>query len=403
MAVAAVVTMVASLVVTGQLAAEPEPSTSADPLLRTTSDGAAAQTQQDGFSDVTEGVHAPAISALAQVGLFDGSLCGENRFCPDEPIERAIMAVWLIRALDDGEPPATGVTRFDDVDPEKWWSPHVERLAELEITVGCKKEPLRYCPDRAVTRAQMATFLVRAFDLAEAEPAGFADTDGSTHAERIDALAAAGITAGCKQDPLRYCPDRSVTRAQMATFLARALGLVQTPGPPRFSAVDAGTSHSCGLRTDGTITCWGSNADGQANAPTEEFKAVSAGFYHSCGLRTDGTITCWGWNPRFQGRSLLDAPSGTFTAVTAGLRYTCGLRTNGTITCWGSNSNGETDSPAGSFSAITAGAYRACGLRTNGWITCWGSDYVEPGVTYNRGPLEAPAGTFTEVTSGGHS
>ena len=76
-----------------------------------------------------------------------------------------------------------------------------------------------------------ATFLVRAFDLAAAEPAGFADTAGNTHETNIDALAAARVTAGCKTDPLRYCPDRSVTRSQMATFLARALGLVEVPTP----------------------------------------------------------------------------------------------------------------------------------------------------------------------------
>ena len=47
----------------------------------------------------------------------------------------------------------------------------------------------------------------------------------STHAAGIDALAAAGITAGCSTEPLRYCPDNPVTRAQMATFLTRALSL----------------------------------------------------------------------------------------------------------------------------------------------------------------------------------
>ena len=69
----------------------------------------------------------------------------------------------------------------------------------------------------------MATFLVRALDLDPAPSAGFADTEGNTHQANIDALAAAGITAGCKTDPLRYCPDQPVTRAQMATFLVRAL------------------------------------------------------------------------------------------------------------------------------------------------------------------------------------
>ncbi|MCY4664284.1 MAG: S-layer homology domain-containing protein, partial [Acidimicrobiaceae bacterium] len=84
-----------------------------------------------------------------------------------------------------------------------------------------------------VTRAQMATFLVRALDLQPPEePAGFADVDpAGAHSADIEALAAAGITAGCGTEPLRYCPDSPVTRGQMATFLVRALDL-QPPQDP---------------------------------------------------------------------------------------------------------------------------------------------------------------------------
>ena len=94
------------------------------------------------------------------------------------------------------------------------------------ITTGCGIDPLRFCPDRAVTRAQTASFLARALDLVEVEqlPSGFVDVDSSSvHASSIDALFAAGITTGCGIDPLRFCPDRAVTRAQMASFLIRAL------------------------------------------------------------------------------------------------------------------------------------------------------------------------------------
>ena len=192
----------------------------------------AAAAQGGGFGDVEAGSHKPAIDALDGVGLFEGTLCGEGMFCPGEPIERSVMAVWLIRALGDADvgAAAVGSSRFADVDAAEWWAPFVERLAQLEITVGCSQEPLRYCPHRVVSRAQMASFLVRAFDLGEApSSAGFVDTAGSTHESNIDALAASGITVGCSQEPLRYCPDEPVTRAQMASFLARALGLVEAP------------------------------------------------------------------------------------------------------------------------------------------------------------------------------
>ena len=178
------------------------------------------------------GVHQPAVDALYELGVFEGTGCVDGSgLCPSEPMRRWEMAVWLVRVLDQVEPPAVGESSFADVDFEKWWLPHVERLAELEVTKGCRVDPLRFCPDRSVTRAQMATFLVRAFDLESAEPAGFTDTAGNTHETDIDALAAARVTAGCATGPLRFCPERSVTRAEMATFLARALGLVEVPAP----------------------------------------------------------------------------------------------------------------------------------------------------------------------------
>ena len=181
------------------------------------------------FDDVTGGVHQPAVDALAAQGVFDGTHCGQDMFCPDEPILRSTVAVWLVRALDGENPASSDTSRFEDVDPDEWWAPHVERLAELSVTSGCSSEPVLFCPQDSVTRAQMATFLVRAFELDAAQPAGFGDVDaGSVHAANIDALYAAGITAGCSAGEMAFCPTAPVTRAQMATFLHRADNLPDT-------------------------------------------------------------------------------------------------------------------------------------------------------------------------------
>ena len=178
----------------------------------------------EGFSDVgSGGVHEPAINDLTDRGVFTDTECGDGLFCPDDPIDRWVMAVWLIRVLGDEPTTTSGTSRFADVDVSEWWSTYAEELADRDITAGCETGPLRYCPDDSVTRAQMASFLARAFALEAAAPAGFADTGGDTHEANIDALAAAGITTGCKTNPLRYCPDQPVTRAQMASFLHRAL------------------------------------------------------------------------------------------------------------------------------------------------------------------------------------
>ncbi|MYJ83919.1 MAG: S-layer homology domain-containing protein, partial [Acidimicrobiaceae bacterium] len=112
-----------------------------------------AAAQQDRYPDVTGGVHKPAIDALGGTGMFDGTLCDDGRFCPTKPIERSTMAVWLIRALTDADPPPVEDSRFADVPASEWWAGHVELLAQLGITAGCGTAPLRYCPERPVTRA----------------------------------------------------------------------------------------------------------------------------------------------------------------------------------------------------------------------------------------------------------
>ena len=185
------------------------------------------------------GVHQPSIDALAKFGVeqgvdvFTGTGCADSdELCPQEPLLRWEMAVWLVRVLDRADPPAISSSRFADVDASAWWAPHAERLAELGIVIGCETEPLQLCPDDPVDRGQMAAFLAQAFDLPPAERAGFADVSADhPFAEDIDRLAGARVTAGCQVDPARYCPQRNVTRAQMSTFLARALGLVDLPPP----------------------------------------------------------------------------------------------------------------------------------------------------------------------------
>ena len=180
------------------------------------------------YSDISGG-HVPAIEALAAQGVLEGTECGRGLFCPGNGMKRWTMAVWLVRAVDGSDPDPITTSRFEDVDPNEWWAPYVERLAELEVTKGCNLQQTRYCPDKTVPREQMASFLVRAFEYETAAAAGFVDTAGSGHAADIDALAAARVTIGCSLDPLEFCPGDDVTREEMATFLARALGLVSVP------------------------------------------------------------------------------------------------------------------------------------------------------------------------------
>lgn len=113
---------------------------------------------------------------------------------------------------------------FWDVPDGGTFTADVAWLGAEGITRGCNP-PWRdeYCPRRVLTRGEVAAFLTRALGLPPSDVDRFSDDDGTTHEADIDALAAAGITRGCGPD--RYCPHAPVTRAQMASFLARALGL----------------------------------------------------------------------------------------------------------------------------------------------------------------------------------
>ena len=178
------------------------------------------------FADVSpDGRRAAMIEALDALGILEGTECTTGRFCPDEPIERRVMAVWLVRAVDHQDEPDPVPGRFTDVGAQAWWSGYPERLAELGISQGCGTSPARFCPSDAVTRGEMASFLTRAFGLEPAEAAGFSDLAGTVHAPNIDSAVAAGLVNGCSTDPLRFCPDEPVTRAEMVEFLARAFDL----------------------------------------------------------------------------------------------------------------------------------------------------------------------------------
>ena len=176
------------------------------------------------YSDVpSDADYAGAVSTLSADGVFEGTECDEG-FCPNETIDRATMAVWTVRVLDGADPAPVSFTRFADVEATHPHGGFIERLAELEVTDGCG-DGTNFCPDRAVTRAQMAAFLSRAFNLAEGPDPGFSDVPADAwYATYVAKLAASGITSGCG-DGTNFCPDDDTTRAQMAAFLSRALEL----------------------------------------------------------------------------------------------------------------------------------------------------------------------------------
>jgi hypothetical protein len=176
------------------------------------------------------------VEALAWNGVSRGCAAGPALFCPNPMVTRAEMAVFIERAKRGSNfaYPATG-TVFADVPATHWAVGPIEQLRTDGITGGCAASPLRYCPDRTITRAEMAIFLLKGryggtFNPGTGTGTVFTDVP-STHwaAAWIERAYQYGITLGCSASPAKYCPDDLVSRASMAVFLKRAFYLV---GPP---------------------------------------------------------------------------------------------------------------------------------------------------------------------------
>jgi hypothetical protein len=217
--------------------------------------------------------------------------------------------------------------------------------------------------------------------------------------------------------------------------------------------VSAGRYHSCGLRDDGSVTCWGSGTYAQttpATNPGRVYLQISAGGYHTCGVFdclsgyvcTVGNVACWGRDVEEQSSPPINTP---YVQIEAGRWHTCAVTTEGTIDCWGddgsdqstppANSNweffqvsagnvhtcalydctagpgefcpeaniecwggnfqGQTDHPVNFvYSQVSAGAFHTCAVRENGTVDCWGSDTDDQ--------ASPPAGSFVKVAAGGY-
>lgn len=142
--------------------------------------------------------------------------CSRTTFCPGGSVTRAQMASFLVRAL---KLPKATTDYFTD-DDGSTHEPDINSLAKAGLTSGCSAT--RYCPGSGVTRAQLASFLARILDLSATTTDYFDDDDSSSHEPDINRIARAGLTTGCGPD--RYCPTRVVTRGQMAAFLHRTFG-----------------------------------------------------------------------------------------------------------------------------------------------------------------------------------
>jgi len=204
--------------------------------------------------------------------------------------------------------------------------------------------------------------------------------------------------------------------------------------PPEGTFIDVSTGHNytCGVRSDGSLTCWGGDQDvvysfltvppagdfvevyaragcalsvnselvcwGEGTVmeqvtPIGKFTTLASSNAHVCALQDSGAMSCWG---RDDDGQVSGIPSGPFTDLAVGSSHTCGLRSTGKVECWGSNFYNRSTPPDGLlFEQITAGTEHNCGVRRGGRIACWGRN--------TDGEADPPEGSFLQVSCGGKS
>ena len=218
-----------------------------------------------------------------------------------------------------------------------------------------------------------------------------------------------------------------------------------TPFLPRFSRVtSAGNGHTCNVRYDGVLTCWGWNYHGQLGDGSKTDKAlpvkigtaavwttVASGEHHTCAIRNDSWLWCWGWNEDGQlGTGTTDdqivplqADAGErWVSVSTGSTHTCAIKDDHTLWCWGNNVSGQigngksgalyksleperigTDND---WSKVTAGSIHTCAIRLDGSLWCWGGNargQLGDGTQENRpSPMEVEVSSTWKTVDAGY-
>ena len=174
-------------------------------------------------------------------------------------------------------------------------------------------------------------------------------------------------TCGIREDQTLWCWGGGNERGQLGVGTTESRATPTRVGTQAdWTLVSSGRRHTCGIRGDGTLWCWGSNGNGQLGqgsgssneylVPTQvgghtDWGSVVAFNYHTCGIREGGTLWCWGWNDfgqvgqgntdDWESPQQVDADAEWESTATGSTSHSCAIRTAGTLWCWGRGAEGR--------------------------------------------------------------
>lgn len=178
----------------------------------------------------------------------------------------------------------------------------------------------------------------------------------------------------------------------------------------RFIDVATGSNHSCGVRVDQSLVCWGDDARGQVSGTNgmgpetvgPVLDVEVAGMY-TCAIKTDHSLACWGYN--FNGQVSGAAAVGEVRQVSANALHACAVTALQAVVCWGMNNHGQVSgtngvgpSTVGSVKRVAAGLWHTCVIKVDDTVACWGGDYGAVSGTDGVGP--ATVGQVKDLVAG---
>lgn len=178
-------------------------------------------------------------------------------------------------------------------------------------------------------------------------------------------------------------------------------GFSDVPGE-KVTSVSAGVKYDCAiLKSNNKPVCWGSSITPTGVA----IKALAVGNTHTCAIKSDGSLICWG-------TPTMTVPTGTnYTSIDSGSNYSCAQKSDGKIACWGSGNPGVDANTV--YDQFSSGFLHTCALRPGSpteTLSCWGDNRYKKAPTITISPSSMPqylvkGNAFNQLftSSGGNS